>query len=147
MWLQQMHVWWPRLKLSEMGQPVMSSLQRCLCKRDRPGGSLPAGETCLFLCKQNLPLDFGRNKKAMYEKFPFHAEVRLAMYAQQSWETRMQLFQLREIYCVCWCLLLQRQDWVWVDVLLAGWRKPIPSNDQSFPVTGDLYVAFTMKQI
>lgn len=84
MWLQPMHARWPRPKLLEMGQPVLSSLQRCLCDRDRAGGSLPAGEAFLFLCKQNSPLDFGRNKKAMYEKFPFHAKVMLAVYAQQS---------------------------------------------------------------
>lgn len=56
--------------------------------QDQPGGSLPAGETRLLLCKQNLPLDFGRPKKVVYEKFPrLHVEVRLSVYVQQSLET------------------------------------------------------------
>lgn len=59
----------------------------------------------------------------------------------------VQLFQLRDIYYVCWCLLVQRQDWIWVDVLQAGSRKPIPRNEQSYLATSELYIAFTMKQI
>lgn len=56
--------------------------------QDQPGGSPPAGNTRLLLCKQNLPLDFGRQKKVMYEKFlRLHAEVRLSVYVQQSLET------------------------------------------------------------
>jgi len=60
-----------------MGQPVFSSLHRCLCEKSTRRQSASWG-TRLFLWKQNLPLDFGRNKKGMSEKFPgLRAEVRL----------------------------------------------------------------------
>lgn len=69
---------------------------------------VPAGETRLFLCKQNLPLDSGRNKKAMSEKFPrLHTEVRLAVYVQQSLETHSSALPAAGCFS---CLLVQRQD-------------------------------------
>lgn len=49
---------------------------------------MPAGGSRLVLCKHNLPLGSGRNKAAVYDKFPgLHTEVGLAAYVQQIWET------------------------------------------------------------
>lgn len=78
-----------------------------LCGRTWPGGNVPAGKTCLCLCKL---WDFGTNNKAVHEEFPgFHAGVRLAVFDQQSFKTcRPQLFQLWDISRVCWYLLWQR---------------------------------------
>lgn len=125
MWLQQVRAWWPRPELTEVGNQSCPP-GRDAHTRDGPGGTLPAGETRLLLCKQNLLLDFGRNKKAMYESFPrLHAEVRLAVYVQQSFETRSSTLPAVGYFL---CLLVSstaKTRLSLVDVLQAGGKRPI----------------------
>lgn len=84
----------------------------------------------------------------MYEKCPrLHAEVRLTVYLRQSLETHSSALPAVGCFLCSLASYLQRQDWVWVDALQAGWRKPVRRNEQSCPTHGELYIAFTMKQI
>lgn len=62
-------------------EPLLVPSRRCLCA----GGSVPAGEACLLLRKQDLSVGLGRNKKAMYERCPrLRAEVGLAGCVRRS---------------------------------------------------------------
>lgn len=85
------------------------------CRRDAARQGM---EASLLLCKQDLSVDLRRNEKATWEKCPrLCAGVGLARGVGQS---EGPVVWPWDVPCVCWCLLLGRRGWVWVDAMKEG---------------------------